>query len=81
MVLQICRKENLKLNRQNGHFRCPSEPFFGKIISRYSINWTPVIASTEGGVASKDKEIPKIILGILSYLCKFLAETKVCEPF
>ena len=33
-VSQICRKENLKLNKDKCHFRCTSVPFFGENISR-----------------------------------------------
>ena len=29
-VLQICRNENLKLNKDKSYFRCTSLPFFGK---------------------------------------------------
>ena len=37
-VLQKCRKENLKLNKDKCHFRCTSIPFFGQIISRHGVN-------------------------------------------
>ena len=30
-VVQICRKENLKLNKDKCYFRCTSVPFFGEI--------------------------------------------------
>ena len=39
-VLQICRNEILKLNKDKCHFRCTSVPFFEEVISRLGVNWT-----------------------------------------
>ena len=36
-VLQICRKENLKLNKDKYHFRCTLVSFFGEIISSQEV--------------------------------------------
>ena len=36
-VLQICRKENLKLNEDKHHFRCTLVPYFGEIVSRQGL--------------------------------------------
>ena len=36
-VLQICRKEHWKLDKDKYHFRCTSVPFFGEILSRYAV--------------------------------------------
>ena len=30
-VFKICRKENLKLNKDKSHFRCKSVPFLAKL--------------------------------------------------
>ena len=36
-VLQQCEEVNLKLNKENCHFRYTSIPFFGKVISREGV--------------------------------------------
>ena len=45
-VLQICRKENLKRNKDKCHFRCTSVPTFGEIISRHGMK--PDLGKAEG---------------------------------
>ena len=36
-VLRQCQEVNLKLNKDNCHFKCTSIPFFGKVLSREGI--------------------------------------------
>ena len=36
-ILQICRKENPKFNKDKCHFRCILVPFFGGVISRKGV--------------------------------------------
>ena len=40
-VLQICGHVNLKLNKDQCHFRCTSVPFFGEVISRCGVQAVP----------------------------------------
>ena len=40
-LLQICRKENLKLNKVKHHFMCTIIDIFGEIIFKYGIKPDP----------------------------------------
>ena len=40
-VLWQCEEVNLKLNKENFHFRCTSTPFFWEVISRDGIQPDP----------------------------------------
>ena len=81
-VLQICRKANLKLNKEKCHFRCSSIPFFGEIISWDGSNSdsrklkVPIVMPP-----SKYKKGIQSFLNTISYLSKFSpAIAPVCEP-
>ena len=71
-VLQKCRKENLKLNKD----KCPvwftSVPFFGEIISRQGMrpDMRKLKALTDLPPPKSKKEL-QVFLGILNYLRKF----------
>ena len=41
LVLQICRHMNLKLNKDECHFRCTSVPFFGEVLSTHGVQPNP----------------------------------------
>ena len=70
-ILKICRKENLKLNKDKYRFRCISIPFFGKIISRCGVHPDPQTKIPPP--RSKKKLQP--FLCIMNYLNKHSLET------
>ena len=81
-VVQICRKENLRFNKDKYHLRCTSVPIFGKIISgnRVRPDAFKLFVLTEKP-ASKTKEEQQSFLGIIHYLNQFSPViAMICEP-
>ena len=74
-VLQRCRQVNLKLNKDECHFRCTSVSFFGEVILQNGVK--PDLPEDQGpdGDASKNKKEHQAFLGIINYLGKFSPST------
>ena len=81
-VLKICRKANLKLNKDKCHFRCIDIPFFGEIVSRDGTYPDPrkLKALMDMSPPRCKKELQSF-LGMANYFSKFSPATgEVCEP-
>ena len=40
-IVQICHQQNLKVNKNKCHFRCPKTPLFGEVTSREGVQPSP----------------------------------------
>ena len=81
-VLRWCQDVNLKLNKDNYHFKCMSIPFLGEVVSREGNQPDPqkIRALTEMPAPKNKKEL-QAFLGIINYLGQFFPDTlEVCEP-
>ena len=82
VVMQICHKENLKLNKNKCHFKCTTVPVFGEIISRYGFCLDPCKLNVlTDMLPPNSKEELQSFLGIMNYQGKFSPyTTETCEP-
>ena len=81
-VLKQCQDVNLKLNKENCHFRCSAIPLFGEVISRQGIqpDLQKVKALTEMPAPKNKKEL-QAFLGIIKHLNTFsLGTSEAWEP-
>ena len=79
-VMQICHKENLKLNKNECHFRCTKIPFLEEVILREGVQLDPKKLCTLTEMPPKIKRIA-IILGTMNYIKKLSpSTTEVCKP-
>ena len=71
----------LKLNKDKGHFRCPSVPSFGEVISRHWVQLNPKKLKVLTNMPSpRTKKELQAFLSIINYLGKFSPSTaEVCE--
>ena len=81
-VLRWCREVNLKLDKDKGHFRCKSIPFFSEVILREGIQPDPQkIKVLIDMLALKNKKELQVFLGIIHYLGKFSpGSADICDP-
>ena len=81
-VLRWCKEVNLKLNKDQCHFRCMSIPFFGKGVSREGIQPDPqkIKTLTDMPMPNNKREL-QASLGIINYLGKFSpGMVELCDP-
>ena len=79
-VLQMCRKVNLKLNKDKCHLRCSSVPFFWEVISRHDMQPDPQKLKALVEMPPKDEKGTPII-SWNNYLDKFSpSTTDTCKP-
>ena len=81
-VLQRCREDNVKLNKEKCHFRCTSIPFFGEVILRRGVQPDPqkIKAPMDMPPPKNEKEL-QAFSAIINYLDKFSPVTaEVCDP-
>ena len=81
-VLRWCREVNLKLNKDNCHFRCMSILFFGKVVSREGIQPDPQkIKALTDMLGPNNKRELQAFLAIINYLGMFSpVMAEVCDP-
>ena len=81
-VLQIYRKENLKLNKDKSHFRCIQLPFSGEIIFWQGVRPDPSkLKILTDIIPLMTKNELQALLCTLNYLSKFsLVTTKAWKP-
>ena len=81
-MLQWCSKVNLKLNKDNCHFRCMTIPFLREVILRNGVHQDPrkIKAFMDMPPPNNKREL-QAFLGIINYLGKISPSTAaVCDP-
>ena len=81
-VLWVCKKVNLKLNRDMCLFTCTSIPLFGEVIFWQGVSMDPrkVQALMDMPLPKSSKELQSL-LGVLNYPSTFSPATEeVCKP-
>ena len=70
-VFQICRQENVTLNKENCHLRCSSITFFGEITSKDEYNLIHEKCMLTDMSMPKSKKELQSFLSIMQYLSEF----------
>ena len=73
--MQICRKENLKLNKDKLHFRHMRAPYFSEVVSICAQPDPHKLHMQTEMPCTKNKKELHFFLGIMRYLGKFSSST------
>ena len=69
---KICRKANLKLNKDKCHFRCTSFHSYGEVLSWHSYRKLKILMDMPSFICTKELQS---LQGMIKYLSKFLPAT------